>query len=112
VFRRKTPKVEELPAKPVVSKAASSKPAKKPAKPIVKEQGKLQKKPAIAKKTTGSGVVLAPLQTTNVGDEMPSVNPTPSKRQVLERHRRRSSLSGLSMGRRRSSVGIGFTHGM
>lgn len=96
------PKIE---AKPVVSKAVPTKavkPAKKPAKPVVKEPSKTQKtKKAAAVEVEAAKVV----------EEVPSVNPTPSKRQVLERHRRRSSLSGLSMGRRRSSVGIGFTQG-
>jgi hypothetical protein len=46
-----------------------------------------------------------------------SVNPTPLKRQALERQRRRSSLPGLGMangGRRRSSIGIGIglAHGI
>lgn len=52
--------------------------------------------------------VLTPKKVESEG--LPSINPTPSKRQLLERQRRRSSLSGLSIGRRRSSVGIGFTH--
>lgn len=52
---------------------------------------------------------------TSVATSVPegSFTATPSKRQLLERQRRRSSLSnlGLGGGRRRSSVGVGFTHG-
>ena len=63
-------------------------------------------------KVEKSSIPAAPVSTPKKVETegLPSINPTPSKRQLLERQRRRSSLSGLSIGRRRSSVGIGFTH--
>lgn len=130
VFRRKNPKIEpavvkKSPGKPQVPKniikAAPVKATKvAPVKAVkgavnppknnatTKRKSAVPAKIPIATKTTPAN------KTTPVATPRKSIGSTevtPSKRKIMERQRRRSSLSGMTLpGRRRSSIGIGLTH--
>jgi len=115
VFRRKAPK---LSAAPVTSSQKTTITAEEMPKPNVANVVK----PVATKKTVVKKVAEraapAPIVAAAPVEPAESVGVTPSKRQLLERQRRRSSLPGLgaavSAGRRRSSIGagVGFTHDM